>query len=479
MQNQTTGQKRLREEKEELLALLIEKQRRMAQDPLKYNNPYKPKRHEKQIEAHESMKPIRALFWGNRVGKSEWGAMETAYYLLGRHPYRQIENNIEVWCACPSFELQEETTQKKLLRYIPEDQIASADKIRGNILKNIVLKNGNRVTFKSYEQGREKFQGAGKRLIWFDEEPPSDIWEECYVRQEAGQKLDIILTMTPVNGMTWVYDTIYLNTSNKDIFISEASWDDNPYLSEEQKAIMARGIKTEEALAVRKEGRFISRVGLVCGWFRREKHLREYTEYPRDWAYYEGVDGGWSDPLGWLLFGVDPLGDVHVMDGFRKKELMTDEIIERRNKRTMGIVVRSGVSDNDNPRLIEELRKGGMNLQPVEKKANESASWDEARAERMANYGTIQKGTGLPRLYINKDLDWLVQEIENLKWLEVKRKEGQEIRPTWDDHRRFGHHWEGVNVLSYFLTQLNKPRDNHKNKQYNNNLRNKWNVGGA
>jgi terminase large subunit-like protein len=33
--------------------------------------------------------------------------------------------------------------------------------------------------FKSYDQGRRKFQGTGKHVIWLDEEPPADVYEEC------------------------------------------------------------------------------------------------------------------------------------------------------------------------------------------------------------------------------------------------------------------------------------------------------------
>jgi len=229
-----------RSKKIKYLKLHDELKRRQRENPLKYFNPYLPKRHEKQIEAYENMKPVRVLFWGNRVGKTEWGAMEVARYLLRKHEHRETKGKIEVWASCPSYDVQEETTQPKLLKYIPESQIKSKTHLRGKIIKSIVLKNGNRLSFKSYEQGREKFQGAGKRLIWFDEEPPKSIYEEAFVRQEAGVQLDIIMTMTPINGMTWVYDDLYKATDNQDLFVSEAGWDDNPYLLESQKEQMER-----------------------------------------------------------------------------------------------------------------------------------------------------------------------------------------------------------------------------------------------
>lgn len=476
MINNLTTQSNKRQKKLELINLLEEKQRRIRENPLNYFNCYIPQKHKKQIEAYESMKAVRVLFWGNRVGKTEWGAMEVARYLLSKHEFRNIGQKIEVWCACPSYDVQEETTQKKLLKYLPESQIEHTTYIRGKIIKNITLKNGNRCTFKSYEQGREKFQGAGKRIIWFDEEPPKSIYEECFVRQEAGVQLDIIMTMTPINGMTWIYDDIYMSEDKSDLFISEAGWDDNPYLLEEQKEQMSRGL-SDEAIQVRRFGRFISRVGLVCNWWDRETHLRNYDSFPRDWTYLEVLDGGWSDPTAWLLVGVDDDGDIHVLDGFRETHLDAEKIKEKRNDKTGDLLIRGGWSDNDNPRMNEDL-KPEMSLTPVEKLPGENSSWDEALSEKLSEYGKLRKDTGKPQLYINEQLMWLVQEIENLKWLEQKKKEGVEIKPKWDDHRRFKHHFDGIRALSYLLIMFRKPNKDEVSRVLYNNRRStkKWSL---
>src|SRR4030042_1199363 len=356
-----------RQKKLELISLLQERERRRKEDPLKY-----AQQHAKQQEATKSDKAVRSLFWGNRVGKTEWGAQEGARFSTGTHPYRDIIVPNEGWVACPSFDLQLESTQLKLQKYLSEKEIEKVDYLRSSIWKSVRLKNGSLITFKSYEQGREKFQSAGKRWIWFDEEPPSDIYEECTVRQETGVPLDIWITMTPVNGMTWIYDDIYLDVSNPYLFISEASWLDNPFLDEDAKSRMRRNIKSEESLAVREHGQFVARVGLVCSWWRREKHLQEYTEFPKDWAYYEAFDGGWSDPATWLLLAFDPIGDLHVLDGYSENELLTEEIKRRRDDRTTGLIIRQGYSDNDNPRLNEELLRLGMSLTAIEKKPGES-----------------------------------------------------------------------------------------------------------
>jgi phage terminase large subunit-like protein len=398
------------------------------------------------------------------VGKTEIGAQEVARYMLGEHEFREVIPPIEVWSICPSFDSQAETTQKKLLTYLPQRQIADFTTIRKGVYSSIKLKNGSIVNFKSYEQGREKFQGAGKRLIWFDEEPPKDIYEECIVRQEAGKKLDIILTMTPIKGMTWIYDEIYLSPDSEQFYVSTAGWDDNPWLTKEQKDIMTRGL-TKEALLVRRDGKFTKRVGLVCSWWDRMVHLRDYKELPREWAYYEVLDGGYSDPCAWLLIGVDHDDSIHVVDGFRETYLKTEDIKRIRDTKIGGVRIISGWSDNDNPRMVRELSALGMRLSPIIKTT--ASSWDEDLAEKLAEYGSIQKGTGEPRLFISNSLqrvdektgneqNWLMQEIESLLWLERVVSGQSEQKPQWDDHRKFGHHYDGLRALAYFLMSYKK-----------------------
>ena len=54
------------------------------------------------------------------------------------------------------------------------------------IIDQILVKNVfggiSRIGFKSCDQGREKFQGSSLDFVWFDEEPPKDIYEECKMR---------------------------------------------------------------------------------------------------------------------------------------------------------------------------------------------------------------------------------------------------------------------------------------------------------
>lgn len=446
-----------REEKIQYLQLMDEKERRFKENPLKYVI-----QHDKQKEASACRKAIRALFWGNRVGKTEWGAQEVAKVALGEHEW--IEPG-EIWTFCPSFDEQKDTTQKKLLRYIPESKILDRTWLRKGILKELTIDAGNgrisKITFKSYEQGREKAQGAGKVLIWYDEEPPKDIYEEGSVRQEAGQSLFIILTMTPIKGLTWVYNDIYLNTNNPDIFVSEAGWDDNPWLTEEQKDQMGRGL-TKQALEVRKKGKFTKRTGLVCSWFGRTTHVVDIDKLPEGETYF-GLDFGFSVPSAGLWVRIDREYNLWVFDGFYRKGLTTPGIRQIINVKDKGLGMVRRVGDSAQASDIQQLKDEGITIEGIKKVPGTSKeSWDEYRARIMEQYGAIQEMTNKPKIFISNKLvdydddgnpyNFLVKELENLSWEEVKTELGTGQKPIWGKQAK-----HAIDAFSYILAYIDSP----------------------
>lgn len=201
--------------------------------------------HKKQMEFHKCDKKNRWVFGGNRTGKTECGAVETVWLLRGIHPYKKNKPDVTGWVVSVSYEVQREVAQQKILSYLSPDWILDVvmqqgrkDSLKNGVIDTIVVKNvfggTSRLSFKSADQGREKFQGASLDFVWFDEEPPKDIYEECVMRvlDRCGE---IYCTMTPLKGLTWVYDEIYLNVrQNPEIWYEQMEWKDNPYLDENE-----------------------------------------------------------------------------------------------------------------------------------------------------------------------------------------------------------------------------------------------------
>lgn len=391
--------------------------------------------------------------------------MEAARVVLGEHPHIPPGDG---WVFCPSFDEQKDTTQEKILRYIPEHRIVDKTWLRKGILKEIAVKTGDsvyKITFKSYEQGREKAQGAGKAFVWFDEEPPKDIFEECSVRVAAGRPLFMWMTMTPIKGMTWVYTDLYLNTSNKDLFVSTATWDDNPFLTEEQKAKMG-GRLTGNALKVRKEGKFMRQVGLVASWFDRTVHVMEFDEVPHG-DIYMGIDFGFSNPCAGLWVSVDANENVWVYDGFYATGMTNPVILDliRQKEAQTGLQGRiDRIGDSAQASDIKEMNDAGLRIVGVEKQSGtDTENWDEWRAKLMEDLGRVDEDNPHPRIIISSQLvaydeegnsyNFLMRELENLRWEEVKYDGVVQPKSVWG--RQPNH---AIDALTYILATIEANR---------------------
>ena len=280
--------------------------------------------HKKQIEFHKSKKRNRWVFGGNRTGKTECGAVETIWLSLGIHPYKQNKKQTECWVVSLSTRVQKEVAQAKILKYLPKSNIVDFIMSEGKksspesgIIECIIVKNifGNisKIWFKSCEEGREKFQGASLDFVWFDEEPPEDIYQECKMRvlDKCGE---IFGTMTPLKGLTYIYNQIYLNSLNDDeIFYIFISWEDNPYLNKKEIERLSNSLSKDE-IESRKFGRFSSiDSGLVYTEFDINTHVIEPFNVPEDWQDILSIDPGLSNPLSCHWYARDYDGNVYVI----------------------------------------------------------------------------------------------------------------------------------------------------------------------
>ncbi len=279
--------------------------------------------HFKQIEFHRSPCRNRWVFGGNRSGKTECGAVETVWLARGIHPYRKNKGDISCWVVSLSQQVQRDVAQSKLLSYLNPYWIKEIvmsggrrDNAASGTIDYITVKNvfggTSRIGFKNCEQGREKFQGVSLDFVWFDEEPPRDIYEECRMRilDRAGH---IFGTMTPLKGLTWVYDQIYLNTAGSpEIWHISMEWADNPFLAPDEIELMTKSMSADE-LEARRYGKFSASGGLVYPEFEQGVHVIEPFNVPLDWFDNISIDPGLSNPLSAHWYAVDYDGNIYVI----------------------------------------------------------------------------------------------------------------------------------------------------------------------
>ena len=171
----------------------------------------------------------RLFLAANRVGKTEGvGSYEATCHLTGQYPDwwvgRRFDRPIEAWAAGDTSKTVRDILQKKMLG--PVGNFGSA-MIPAGRLVHTVRKTGvadaveivyvrhasggnSELLFKSYDQGRESFQGTDMDLIWLDEEPKVEIYVECVMRTMTTEGL-ILCTFTPLKGLTPLIDSFLKN----------------------------------------------------------------------------------------------------------------------------------------------------------------------------------------------------------------------------------------------------------------------------
>ena len=164
----------------------------------------------------------RALLGGNRSGKTLAGAYETTCHLTGKYPRwwrgKRFEESVDAWCAGDTGKTVRDILQRELLGQPGDSQAEGTGMIPGDLIVRTAIKHGlsdayesvhvkhagggNSVLhFKSYDQGRQAFQGTSQHVIWLDEECPMDIYTECLLRTMTTNGI-VYLTATPLLGLT-------------------------------------------------------------------------------------------------------------------------------------------------------------------------------------------------------------------------------------------------------------------------------------
>ena len=292
-----------------------------ASEPLRRYNADKV--HLKQAEFHRAPQRNRWVFGGNRSGKTECGAVESVWLALGEHPYKPNRPDVQGWVVSLTQQVQRDVAQSKILKYLPPRRIEDVVMTSGRkgspeygIIDHILVRNAfggiSKLGFKSCDQGREKFQGASLDFVWFDEEPPLDVYEECRMRvfDRSGY---IFGTMTPLKGLTWVYDEIELNSRNDpEVWCTHMEWKDNPYLDPAEVENMSAVMSADEQQS-RRYGRFFAGEGLVYPEFDPARHVIDPFDVPPEWQCAVSIDPGLNNPTSCHFYAVDFDGAIYVV----------------------------------------------------------------------------------------------------------------------------------------------------------------------
>lgn len=305
--------------------IAAEKDRRIAVDRLAHYKPYA-----KQIEFHTagSLPVYERLFMaGNQLGKTFAGAAETAMHLTGRYPPwwqgRRWDRPIVAIGGSESGELTRDGMQRLLVGppkveadwgtgYIPKDCLIDWSRKNGvaDALDSVTVKHvgGGASTFgfKSYDQGRAKWQANTVDWVWFDEEPPQDVYSEGITRTTATSG-STILTFTPLLGMSEVVRRFLNEKSENRRSITMTIHDADHISPEERERIIAR--YPEHEREARAMGVPILGSGRIFP-IADSRILIPSFNIPAHWPVIGGLDFGWDHPTAAAKLAWDRDNDV-------------------------------------------------------------------------------------------------------------------------------------------------------------------------
>jgi phage terminase large subunit-like protein len=134
----------------------------------------------KQMEFHMSDVPCRALFGGNRTGKTTSGGMEFLWHSTGMYPdwYPEAQRyHSAVKGRIIGKDFQKgvgEVIIPFLDEWLDMNLVARTIKNPMGIPVKWWLKNGSVFDILTHEQNTEQFEGWKGHIAWFDEPPPRD-----------------------------------------------------------------------------------------------------------------------------------------------------------------------------------------------------------------------------------------------------------------------------------------------------------------
>jgi phage terminase large subunit-like protein len=364
---------------EQLLSMLsAEKTRRQTENRLAYYKPYP-----RQKQFREAPTRERLLMAGNQLGKTLAGGFEAAMHATGRYPDwwkgRRFDKPTVGWCCGVTGEVVRDTVQKVLVGRpgqigsgsIPKDAIEELVTARGiaDLLDIIKVRHESGrtslIALKSYLSGREKFQGETLDWIWFDEEPPADIYTEGLTRTNVGNG-PVWMTFTPLQGVSEVVRRFLHERSPDRIVVSMTIDDVDHYAEDEKRRIIASYPEHEKEARVK--GIPVLGSGRIFS-IAEDRIAIEHRDIPPHWPRIGGMDFGWDHPFAAVELAWDRDADaVYVTKAYRIRE--TTPVIHAAALRSWGKELRWSwprdgkreTLEGAGVALAEQYRDQGLNM---------------------------------------------------------------------------------------------------------------------
>ena len=282
-----------------------------------------------QVKFQSDEAGTKCIFGGNRSGKTECGAEYVIKKCLAKPKQRW-------WAVAESFPDSVNIQQRKIWELVPKNKLkyGSYSEITGFPNRKLLFDNGSMIIFKSYDQGRESFQGEDLDGIWNDEEPPFSIYREQRMRL-MDRDGEMIITMTSIKGVTDLIQDIfedhdviesqYAPHLNKELpRIVEKNgvrfymfWTpENPYIDQSRVSDEIRFMPLDE-IRCRIYGMPVNLSGKIYMRFTRNVHVIPFDDAPlSECTIYNSLDPHDRKPWAMIWAGVHKTGTIYIFDEY-------------------------------------------------------------------------------------------------------------------------------------------------------------------
>jgi phage terminase large subunit-like protein len=418
---------------------------------------FKPNAKQAAFFAKTKTKHELMLRAGNRLGKSEAGAVLMAYALTGEYPPgwqgRVWKKPIRAWLAGITGSEVRDIQQNKLCGppdvpallgsgYIPKeafydapskkrgldpplfDTISIKTKINGRLDDSAV----STLKLKSYENGRANFQGEEVDLIWLDEEDPPTatgdsmaIYSECLARTLTVDGL-VYVTFTPLNGATKLVHHYEHETDSIGLVVM--SLFDADHLSAEQKE-RALGMYPEHERRARLFGDPLLGSGAIFNFDENMLRINmSGGQIPLDWRKLWGSDFGEGDhPFAAVLGAIDDDTDtLYLLNCLKMPGTTKLQQIPAMRAIAAGVPVAwphdmgklRDAGDGNLTKLADQYRNPGPGMQGLQMLGRHS-SWKDGTMSTQAAIDEfiLRAQTGRMKIKDGPDMEPLFDEIRN------------------------------------------------------------------
>ena len=420
---------------------------------------YRP--HTKQAIFHRSPKKKKLYIGGNRSGKTTGGVCEDIWRATCTHPFRPELNKIgpnRGRVIGVDFVNGVETIlfpQFKQWLYPSALRGGSWESAYDKTLRTLFFSNGSTIEFKSYDQDLDKHAGTSRHWIHFDEEPPKSIYVENMARI-IDTNGDFWITMTPVEGMTWVHEDLYENNVDNPegaVEVIEVHMQENPFLSEEAIKSFIDGVDEDEVTA-RLEGKFVQVGGRIYKQFDPvvggPHVLKAPIEKPRqvfkDWLWICSLDHGLNNPTAALWHAVNNNGKIITFFEHYKNEWSIKQHAEE-----IWRIIREEMNGREPDIWVADpsiMRRDAVAMTSIhEEYLKYNIPWTLGNNDVKAGIIRVKKylapskaDKGLPRWQVTPNCEMLIKEMKKYRWKTyANKKQRYENNVFEEPHKKDDH----------------------------------------